>query len=144
MTILVGYNASKESEGALREAAIAARARQVPLHLLWFHVHSPGDSMQQVERELHEGEELQANLDAIGEQLRDSGIEVETDLRHGLKTQVADTLLEIADDIDAQMIVLGWRPRSQVTEAVLGGIAREVLRKTHRPVLSVPIDPEHH
>lgn len=143
MTILVGYNASKESDGALREAAIAARARQVPLHVLWFHVHEPGDSMQQVERELHEGEELQAQLDAIADQLRENGIEVETELRHGLKTQVADTLLELADEIDAQVIVLGWRPRSRVTEAVLGGIAREVLRKTHRPVLSVPIDPAH-
>ena len=143
MTILVGYNASKESDGALREAAIAARARQVPLHVLWFHVHEPGDSMQQVERELHEGEELQAQLDAIADQLRENGIEVETELRHGLKTQVADTLLDLADEIDAQVIVLGWRPRSRVTEAVLGGIAREVLRKTHRPVLSVPIDPAH-
>lgn len=139
MTILVGYNASPESEGAVVEAAIAARARQVPLHVLWFHVHEGGDSFQQVERELHEGEQLQARLDALAEKLRASGVEVEVDLRHGLKSQASDAILDVADEIDAQLIVLGWRPRSRVTEAVLGGVARRVLQRTHRPVLSVPV-----
>lgn len=138
MTILVGYNASVESEGAIVEAAVAARARQVPLHILRFHVHEGADSFQGVERELEEGPHLKEQLDDIAAQLRDSGVEVVTELRHGLRTQAASTILDVADEIDAQMIVLGWRPRSRMTEAVLGGVAREVLRRTHRPVLSVP------
>ena len=140
MRILVGYNASKESEGAVIEGAVAARARGVPLHLLWVHIHEPGDSFQQVERDTHEGVDLQEALDALAEKLRASGVEVFTDLRHGLKTQAADTILDVAEEVDAQLIVLGWRPRSRVTEAVLGGVAREVLRRTTRPVLSVPIE----
>ena len=140
MRILVGYNASKESEGAVIEGAVAARARGVPLHLLWVHIHEPGDSFQQVERDTHEGVDLQEALDALAEKLRASGVEVFTDLRHGLKTQAADTILDVAEEVDAQLIVLGWRPRSRVTEAVLGGVARDVLRRTTRPVLSVPIE----
>jgi len=140
MSILVGYNASKESEGAVIEGAIAARARGVPLHLLWFHIHEPGESFTQVERDTHEGVDLQEALDELAEKLRDSGVEVRTDLRHGLRTQAADTILDVAEEIDAQMIVLGWRPRSRVTEAVLGGVARDVLRRTKRPVLSVPVE----
>jgi nucleotide-binding universal stress UspA family protein len=139
MTILVGYNSSKESEGAIVEAAVAARARQVPLHILRFHIHEGADSFQGVERELEEGPHLEEQLDDIAAQLRESGVEVVTELRHGLRTQAASTILDVADEIDAQMIVLGWRPRSRMTEAVLGGVAREVLRRTHRPVLSVPV-----
>ncbi|MFU8840397.1 MAG: universal stress protein [Nitriliruptoraceae bacterium] len=143
MTILVGYNASKESEGAIVEAAVAARARQVPLHILRLYVHEGSDSFQGVERELEEAPHLQEELDEIAAQLRESGVEVVTDLRHGLRAQAADTILDVADEIDAQMIVLGWRPRSRMTEAVLGGVARQVLRRTHRPVLSVPVGPHH-
>ncbi len=138
MTILVGYNASKESERAVIEAAVAARARGVPLHVLWFHIHAAGDSFRQVERDTHEWVDLQETLDALADKLRESGVEVRTELRHGLKPQAASVILDLADEIDAQMIVLGWRPRSRVTEAVLGGVAREVLQRTKRPVLSVP------
>ncbi|MFP4310845.1 MAG: universal stress protein [Nitriliruptoraceae bacterium] len=139
MTILVGFNASKESEGAIVEAAVAARARQVPLHILRFHVHEGSDSFQEVEREFEEAPHLREELELIASKLRESGVEVVTDLRHGLRSQVADVILNVADEIDAQMIVLGWRPRSRMTEAVLGGVARQVLRRTHRPVLSVPV-----
>lgn len=140
MSILVGYNASKASEGAVIEGAVAARARGVPLHLLWFHIHEPGDSFIQVERDTHEGVDIQDALDALADKLRASGVEVRTDLRHGLRTQAAQTILDVAEETDAQMIVLGWRPRSRVTEAVLGGVARDVLRQTTRPVLSVPVE----
>ncbi|MFP4148346.1 MAG: universal stress protein [Nitriliruptoraceae bacterium] len=139
MTILVGFNASKESEGAIVEAAVAARARQVPLHILRFHVHEGSDSFQEVEREVEEAPHLREELELIAAKLRESGVEVVTDLRHGLRSQVASAILDVADEIDAQMIVLGWRPRFRMTEAVLGGVARQVLRRTHRPVLSVPV-----
>lgn len=140
MSILVGYNASKESEGAVIEGAVAARARGLTLHLLWCQVHDPGESFTQVERDTHQGVDAMDALEALADTLRAKGVEVRTDLRHGLKSQTADVILDVAEEVGAHMIVLGWRPRSRVTEAVLGGVAREVLRRTTRPVLSVPIE----
>jgi nucleotide-binding universal stress UspA family protein len=46
-------------------------------------------------------------------------------------------LLELADDIDARVIVAGSRGRSSVAAAVLGSVSTGILHHTTRPVLLV-------
>jgi nucleotide-binding universal stress UspA family protein len=44
-------------------------------------------------------------------------------------------LLELADELDARVIVVGSRGRSQVAAAVLGSVSTGILHNTRRPVL---------
>ena len=46
-------------------------------------------------------------------------------------------LLEAADELDAQVIVVGSRGRSSVAAAVLGSVSTGILHHTERPVLVV-------
>jgi nucleotide-binding universal stress UspA family protein len=46
-------------------------------------------------------------------------------------------LLEAADELDAQVIVVGSRGRSSVAAAVLGSVSTGILHNTERPVLVV-------
>ena len=47
-------------------------------------------------------------------------------------------LLDLADELDAPVIVMGSRGRSPVAAAVLGSVSTGVLHHGRRPVLIVP------
>jgi nucleotide-binding universal stress UspA family protein len=52
----------------------------------------------------------------------------------------AETLVRIADETEADFIILGLRKRGIITRALLGSVAEPVLRTAHVPVFSIPID----
>jgi len=52
----------------------------------------------------------------------------------------ADTLVRIADESEADFILLGLRKMGPMARALLGTVAEPVIRSAHVPVLSVPID----
>lgn len=52
--------------------------------------------------------------------------------------QVIDELLERADEVSADVIVMGSHSRDSIVERVLGTVADRVLRHASRPVLLVP------
>jgi len=55
----------------------------------------------------------------------------------------ANAILELADELDASMIVIGSHGRTGVRRAVLGSVAEDLIRTGHRPVLVVrPTDEE--
>lgn len=49
-----------------------------------------------------------------------------------------DRILEHADRLDADLIVIGSRGHSVVYEVVVGSVAHDLLKRTTRPVLVVP------
>ncbi|MGB0468577.1 MAG: universal stress protein [Pontibacterium sp.] len=49
------------------------------------------------------------------------------------------TILSVADDIDADVIVMGTRTHSAVGQFLLGSTANKVMHNTKRPVLIVPL-----
>jgi nucleotide-binding universal stress UspA family protein len=54
--------------------------------------------------------------------------------------EAAETLVRIADESEADFIVLGLRKKGAMARALLGSTAEPVIRAAHVPVLSVPID----
>jgi nucleotide-binding universal stress UspA family protein len=52
---------------------------------------------------------------------------------------VAETLAAIADDHDAAALVIGSRGLGRVKSSLFGSTSRELLRRTHRPVLVVRV-----
>ena len=49
----------------------------------------------------------------------------------------AESVLEAADEVDADVIVVGGSPRRPVVERVLGSLALELVRRANRQVLVV-------
>jgi nucleotide-binding universal stress UspA family protein len=65
---------------------------------------------------------------------RHAGLEVETFRREGVP---AIEIAAAADELDADLIVLGSRGRGAVRSAVMGSVSRGVLARSRRPVLVV-------
>jgi len=49
-------------------------------------------------------------------------------------------ILEAADRVNADLIVMGTHGKGMIKYAFLGSVAEKVLRKAHRPVLVVPLE----
>ena len=47
-------------------------------------------------------------------------------------------ILDVADRLDADMIILGSHTKGRLHYAFLGSVAEKILRKTHRTVVIVP------
>ena len=50
----------------------------------------------------------------------------------------ADTIVRVADELDAEVIVIGSRGRRRLTSLVLGSVSHHVVHQARRPVLVVP------
>ena len=82
-----------------------------------------------------EGEQLVAGL--VNE-MRAAGITAEGDIREAEFGHISRRILEVADDYDARMVVLGARGRRDLPHLPLGSVSHRLLHAAHRPVLIVP------
>ncbi len=64
------------------------------------------------------------------------GIELETDIYYG--TDVADTLIEAANDVDATAIVFTSRGGSSWLDILSGGVRSSLIAKSDLPVVVLP------
>lgn len=76
--------------------------------------------------------------EAIVKSLIDHGIDARTDVREAHYGHVAQTLSAAAEELNADMIVVGSRGRSDVGSLTLGSVSHKLLHLAHRPVLVVP------
>ena len=56
---------------------------------------------------------------------------------------IAANLAGLADGVDATLVVVGNRGRSEVADVVLGSVSHELLRMSSRPVVVVQAGTEH-
>lgn len=76
------------------------------------------------------------DLDALDSQLTELGIEHEVrQMTRGLAP--AEEILSVADEVDADLIVIGVRRRSPLGKLVTGSTAQQVLLDALCPVLAV-------
>ncbi len=68
---------------------------------------------------------------SVADRLQDRGVPVETLSRHG---DPAEEILKAADEVDADMIVLGGRKRSPLGSVLFGSVSQEVTLDSQRPV----------
>jgi nucleotide-binding universal stress UspA family protein len=55
------------------------------------------------------------------------------------RVDVWQTVVAVADEIDASLIVSGGRGRNALKRAMLGSVAEAVLHHSHRPALIAPL-----
>ena len=81
--------------------------------------------------------DLQEKIAGQVDDLRRTGFNAELKVRTGSK-DVAKLVANAADEVDADLIVVGTHGRGGVTAALLGSVARGLCHTSHRPVLVVP------
>ncbi|MFS0704750.1 universal stress protein [Cellulomonas sp. 179-A 9B4 NHS] len=126
MGIVVGYLATPEGRAALDAAVDEARLRSTPVVVV--------ASIRPDELAERRAETVGA-LDRVREELAGLGVEHDVRLLDG--GDVADDLITTAEQVGAQLVVLGLRRRSPVGKLILGANAQRVLFDAPCPVLTV-------
>lgn len=124
--IVVGWTPDEYGEAALDRGLEEARlrgGRVVAVNA------TRGDSSVD-ERYADDGQ-----LDRLRSQVADSDIEVE--VRSSMGPDVGDQVLDVAKDVDADLVVLGLRRRTPVGKLIMGSVAQRVLLGAECPVLAV-------
>jgi nucleotide-binding universal stress UspA family protein len=129
MRIVVGFLRSPEGRAALTRAVEEARLRDGEVVV----VHSlRGGSRDEAEQMRSYREEF----DRLEKELADSGVDHRL-VEYARGNSPAADLVTAAEELDADLIVIGVRRRSPVGKLVLGSNAQEVLLQADCAVLAV-------
>ena len=126
---VVGYVDTPEGEAALDRALEEAAQRGARLVVI--NSHRGGSSLDKTA-----AAEIDESLSEVHVKLRDSGIEHEVrQLVRGVDP--ADDLIAVAEEVDADLIVIGLRRRTPVGKLIMGSNAQQILLDASCPVLAV-------
>jgi nucleotide-binding universal stress UspA family protein len=127
MPIVVGYVPTKEGRAALTSAVTEALRRGASLTV----INSTRD-----EQEGDEAARYEAEMTGVSERLEQAGLTF--DVRRLVNgVEPAEDLIAVAEEIDAELIVIGLRRRTPVGKLILGSNAQRVLLDAPCPVLAV-------
>jgi hypothetical protein len=130
-TVVLGYVAKPEGEAALAASIAEAKLRQADLVVVNSHRAHQSDAGAQ--------DRLRSELDEVRARVEKAGITV--DVRHpetGL--EASEDLLNVAEEVGADLVVIGLRRRTPVGKLILGSNAQRILLDAHCPVLAVKSD----
>jgi nucleotide-binding universal stress UspA family protein len=135
-TIVVAHDGSDGAARALEWAT--GLAQQTDARLVAVHAWSPLDDLGRHRdradfAELHA--EALADLEAWVAPARTAGIAVEARIVEDLPVP---GVVQVAREVDADLVVCGTRGRGRVRAAVLGSVARTLPEASHLPVTVVP------
>ena len=129
--VVVGYVPKPEGEAAVDQGIAEAKLRGTTLVVVNSH---PGG------REHDDGASARNDQDlhALETKLKESGLEY--DVRQLVRGfEPAEDLIGIAEDCDADLIVIGLRRRTPVGKLILGSNAQRILLDAPCPVLAVKV-----
>lgn len=129
MAIVVGYLPTEEGRTALRHATIEARLRETTLIIVRGSGRVRDFDTQETARLQEEWRRMQADLDAEGIGYEQRSLTQGNDL--------SDDLISVAQEVDAELIVIGLRRRRPVGKLLLGSNAQRILLEASCPVLAV-------
>jgi nucleotide-binding universal stress UspA family protein len=125
-TIVVGWSPDEYGEAALHRAVEEARLRDGRVVVVNA---TRGDALVD-ERYADEDQ-----LAALAAELGAAGVEV--DVRRSMGADVGDQVLAVADDVSADLVVIGLRRRSPVGKLLMGSVAQRILLGADCAVLAV-------
>lgn len=140
-TILLPVDGGAPAEAATDHAIELATSVGAALHVVYV-VDVPAlqtyrmAADETIEAYREEGEGI---VEAVEERANAAGVDIETTILEG---SPAAEIVALADDVDADVIVMGTHGRRGVERYVLGSVTEKVLRQTDRPVLAVSLPAE--
>ena len=135
-TIVIGMDGSKGAERAVPVAVELARqsgARLVMAHVDE-HIAAKGD-MPSVRVD---EDEIRAEIRRMAEKISSEGVETSVENVVVVLGGPAHAIKDVADEVDAEMIVVGTRGHSPVAGLLLGSVTERLLHIAKRPVVGVP------
>ena len=129
--VVVGYVPKPEGEAAVDQGIAEAKLRGTTLVVV--NSHRGG-------RDYDDGASArnEQDLTALETKLKESGLEY--DVRQLVRGfEPAEDLIGIAEDCDADLIVIGLRRRTPVGKLILGSNAQRILLDAPCPVLAVKV-----
>jgi nucleotide-binding universal stress UspA family protein len=137
MAIVVGYTDRPESRVALARAIQEARLRGASLHIVQALQEPPGEDPGHVRRWSDRIDHARAEGSELEGKLRQDGVDAHFNLLLLSPEPAAKQLLRVANDVNADLIVIGLRRRSPVGKLVLGSVSQELLLEANCAVLAV-------
>ena len=125
-TIVVGWTPDEFGEAALRRGLEEARLRAGRVVVVNA---TRGDAL--VDERYADEEQLAALTEKLG------GTGVEVEVRRSMGADVGDQVLAVADDVTADLVVIGLRRRSPVGKLLMGSVAQRILLGADCAVLAV-------
>jgi nucleotide-binding universal stress UspA family protein len=130
-SIVVGTDGSATASEAVRQATELARSVGAKVFLVSAYEPVPEgrlrDERQQVPEDLqwmvNPREDVESTLEASAGTLQESGVEVETLAREG---DPADAILDVAEEKDADLIVVGNKGMTGAKRFLLGSVPNKV------------------
>jgi nucleotide-binding universal stress UspA family protein len=141
-TILLATDGSKEAQLAATTAADLAKGTGSELHVVHVGemplVYHPERHAYRAEYEEHE-KEAQQLLEAEVARVKEAGATVvQSHLRLGrANVRAGEEIVELAQGIDAGLIVMGSRGQGRLRRALVGSVSESVVRHAHCPVTIV-------
>ncbi len=130
MKILLAFNGSKLSEAALHAVITQRRPENTEVKLLKV---IPLDVTEEEVRQ------AQATLDLARQALRTAGFKAESTV---LKDIVIESIVGVAEEWDADLIVLGWHGRTAMKRFLFGSMPAAVIHAAPCSVELVKFRPE--
>lgn len=127
MTIVVGYVPTPAGESAVQAALTEARLRGEDLLVL-----NSAREGSVVETTVASGDDL----DRVLAKASTAGVRAEA-VRGTHRDDFTDEILDLAQEHDASLIVIGLRRRSTVGKFIMGSVAQRILLQADHPVLAV-------
>lgn len=129
MAVVVGFIPTPEGRAALAEARTEAQRRGTRLVVV-----ATFDGVQS--KDAGARKRISAELAQVSEELRAAGIE--HDVRAMDRGRLpSEDVLDTAEELGAELIVIGLRRRSAVGKLLLGSHAQQILLDASCPVLAV-------
>ena len=129
MSVVVGYVPSKEGRAALRRASEESLLRRTKLIVI-------NSSRGGKDFDADEARRFEAELLSVENHLDEAGVEHEVrQLVRG--NEPSQDLIEVANEVNADFIVIGLRRRTPVGKLILGSNAQRILLDASCPVLAV-------
>ncbi|MFK5633790.1 MULTISPECIES: universal stress protein [unclassified Ornithinimicrobium] len=129
MSIIVGYIPTREGRAALRAARAEALLRKTKLIVVNSHRGGRDFDAEEAQRFEDELANVEGALDEAG---------IEHEVRALVRgNEPAEDLVEVAQESDGEVIVIGLRRRTPIGKLILGSNAQRILLEATCPVLAV-------
>jgi nucleotide-binding universal stress UspA family protein len=140
-SIVVGTDGSETASEAVRQATDLAKGVGARLHLVSAYEPVPTGRLREERQQVPEDfefmvnprEDVNATLEKEGGNVDESGVEVETHAREG---DPADAILDVAEEQNADLIVVGNKGMTGAKRFLLGSVPNKV---SHHAPCSVMI-----